>query len=211
MYARDIAGQELTFGVSGKLIMNALVMYDHQTRTLWSQFLGRGVKGELAGVELEMVPVTQTTWSAWRDLHPDTLVLDKKGRYGSDNYRSYYGLGRAGVMGEARRDGRLGGKELVLGIDLDGNAKAYPFAALETRVVVNDAVAGNDVLVFFDRGTGTALAYLLSVAGWPLSFDLTDDGAGTQATLVDRETGSRWMAFTGSAIDGELKGEVLER
>ena len=34
--------------------MNALVMYDHQTRTLWSQFLRKGVKGPLAGVELEV-------------------------------------------------------------------------------------------------------------------------------------------------------------
>ena len=35
--------------MSGKLIMNALVMYDHQTDTLWSQFLGEGVKGPLIG------------------------------------------------------------------------------------------------------------------------------------------------------------------
>ena len=64
MYGRVIDGQEHTFGVSGKLIMNALVMYDHQTRTLWSQFLRRGVKGPLAGVELDVFPVTQTTWAS---------------------------------------------------------------------------------------------------------------------------------------------------
>ena len=40
MYAREIEGRELTFGVSGKLIMNALVLYDRQTDSLWSQFLG---------------------------------------------------------------------------------------------------------------------------------------------------------------------------
>ena len=57
--------------------MNALVMYDHQTRTLWSQFLRKGVKGPLAGVELEVIPVTQTTWSAWKELHPDTVALRK--------------------------------------------------------------------------------------------------------------------------------------
>ena len=87
--------------MSGKLIMNALVMYDHQTNTLWSQFLGKGVKGELAGTELEVIPVTQTTWAAWRELHPDTLVLDKNGRYQSDSYASYYANGRAGVIGTA--------------------------------------------------------------------------------------------------------------
>ena len=41
--------------------MNALVMYDHQTDTLWSQFLSRGVKGPLENTLLEVVPALQTT------------------------------------------------------------------------------------------------------------------------------------------------------
>jgi len=45
VYAREVQGEVHIFGVSGKLIMNALVMYDHQTRTLLSQFLGKGVQG----------------------------------------------------------------------------------------------------------------------------------------------------------------------
>ena len=57
MYDREIEGEVHTFGVSGKLIMNALVMYDHQTRTLWRQFLGSGVKGPLTGVELDFLQV----------------------------------------------------------------------------------------------------------------------------------------------------------
>ena len=60
VYARELEGRNHTFGVSGKLIMNALVMYDHQTDTLWSQFLSRGgVKGPLAGARLEIVPSIQ--------------------------------------------------------------------------------------------------------------------------------------------------------
>ena len=84
MYAREIDGEEHTFGVSGKLIMNALVMYDHQTRSLWSQFLGQAVEGPQQGVKLDFVPVVHTRWSLWRDAHPDTLVLDKASRYRSD-------------------------------------------------------------------------------------------------------------------------------
>mgnify|MGYP003725773053 CR=1 FL=1 len=92
MYAREINGKEHTFGVSGKLIMNALVMYDHQTRTLWSQFLGRGVQGPLAGTDLDFFPVLHTQWALWREAHPDTLVLDKGGRFQFDSYTSYYAL-----------------------------------------------------------------------------------------------------------------------
>jgi hypothetical protein len=42
--------------------MNALVMYDHQSNTLWSQLLSQGVKGPLLNRDLEIVPAIQTTW-----------------------------------------------------------------------------------------------------------------------------------------------------
>ena len=41
--------------------MNALVMYDHQSDTLWSQFLSQSVKGPLVNTNLEILPVLQTT------------------------------------------------------------------------------------------------------------------------------------------------------
>lgn len=47
--------------------MNALVMYDRETRTLWSQFLSQAVMGELAGTELEIVPLTLTKWEKWKE------------------------------------------------------------------------------------------------------------------------------------------------
>lgn len=211
MYGREINGNVHTFGVSGKLIMNALVMYDHQTNTLWSQFMRKGVKGELAGTELEVIPVTQTTWAAWKELHPDTLVLQKDGRYQRDSYEGYYVDGRAGIIGEFHGDDRLDRKDLVVGVDVKGTAKAYPFKALEKETVVNDNVLGQDVLVFFDSTTDTALVYDRQVSALSLTFHMEGPAAGIQTILVDDQTGSRWMAFTGRAIEGPLKGEQMER
>lgn len=197
--------------MSGKLIMNAMVMYDHQTDTLWSQFLRRGVRGELAGTELEVIPVTQTTWAAWLELHPDTLALDKSGRYQRDTYESYYRDGRAGVIGESFADDRLNSKELVVGVDVRGNTKAYPFSTLARLQVVNDTLFDEDVLIFFENGTATALVYDRKVDGLTLTFRMEGEPSGVQTLLVDEETGSTWLAFTGRAIDGELKGKTMER
>ena len=191
--------------------MNALVMYDHQTRSLWSQFGGKGVKGPLSGVDLGFIPVTQTTWDLWRTLHPDTLVLDKEGRYRGDSYSSYYRSGAAGALGETRKDGRLNRKELVLGVDVGAGTKAYPFSALEGSPVVNDTLAGRQVLVFFDTATDTALVYDGKVGDRTLTFRVEGSASGAQTILVDNETGSRWMAFAGRAIEGQLKGESLDR
>ena len=191
--------------------MNALVMYDHQTDTLWSQFLSKGVEGPLKDTDLELVPATQTTWEAWRQLHPDTKVLNKTSSVSTDSYVNYYESSRAGIHGQFNPDDRLYVKELVLGVNLDGNAKAYPFSALNREQVVNDTYAGEDVMIFFDTATGTALAFDRSPGDTPLTFSIEGESAGTSTVLVDEETGSKWTAFTGSAIDGELKGSRLER
>ena len=73
MYDRQITpDQELTFGVSGMLYRNGLVMYDHQTESLWSQILGQAISGELAGTRLQQVPITYSFWFGWIDYHPES-------------------------------------------------------------------------------------------------------------------------------------------
>ena len=62
--------------------MNALVMYDHQTESLWSQFLGQAVRGVFTGAKLEFIPALMTDWATWVELHPDTKALDKGGAPG---------------------------------------------------------------------------------------------------------------------------------
>jgi hypothetical protein len=191
--------------------MNALVMYDQQTDTLWSQFLGKGVLGELAGTDLELVPLTQTTWSAWKATYPDTVVLDKRGRYQFDRYTGYYGGGDLGVTGELTTDDRLHSKALVVGVDVGGQTKAYSLGGLSEQPVVDDTVGGKDIVVFLERGTDTALVYDRQVDGQTLTFEVLQEGAGTQSLIRDLETGTTWMSLTGVAINGPLKGNVLVR
>ena len=112
--------------------MNALVMYDRETRTLWSQFLSQAVMGELAGTELEIVPLTLTTWEKWKEVHPDTVAL-RKGSRGGDPYVGYYGGRSAGVIGESNQDDRLATKELVLGLGFDGDPLAFPHSQLRAQ------------------------------------------------------------------------------
>ena len=199
--------------MSGKLIMNALVMYDHQSDTLWSQFLSRGVRGPLADAPLEIVPSLQTTWSQWRGLHPDTLVLDKRGYNGGDTYERYYRNGSAGIIGESNKDGRLPTKELVVGLDLEGKTIAYAFRDIAKQPVTNDFFAGRDVLVTFEPGSETGVVFDRRVDGRTLHFRPIgqDAQAGISFLMQDDETGTIWQALTGRAIDGELEGTVLTR
>lgn|GEM_PF-1449247 len=144
-------------------------------------------------------------------MHPDTLALDKRGRYQFDRYTGYY-LGRdIGVTGETNYDTRLHSKALVVGVDIDGHTKAYPLSGLAKQPVVNDTVGGRDILVFLERGTDTALVYERQVDGRPLTFEIQREGVGTQALVRDLETSTTWTALTGVATDGPLQGTVLAR
>jgi hypothetical protein len=211
VYARQFGDETLTFGVSGKLIMNALVMYDHQTDSLWSHFTGEAIVGPLAGTKLEILPALQTTWGRWRGLHPDTLVLDKGAGYTYDGYRFYYTDPSAGVIGETRSDDRLYKKEFVLGLLINGQAKAYAFGDLNEHPVVNDSFAGADLVVIFDPESATGGIFSRDVAGRTLTFRATDSPESGSPLMVDDETGSRWLMLTGEAIEGELKGTELEQ
>jgi hypothetical protein len=211
VYDREIDGTEYTFGVSGKLIMNVLVMYDRQTDSLWSQLLGEAVEGPLTGTKLTFVESLQTTWAEWKELYPDTLALRKNFRGSRDSYTGYYGSQSAGVLGESRRDDRLETKEFVVGVAIEDVAKAYPFRQLNEKPVVNDELNGQPLLVVFDPESGTGAVFGRAIEGQVLSFQLETPGGLEQARLVDDETGTIWSAFTGKGLEGPLAGAQLER
>ena len=62
MYAREFEGRTLTFGVSGALLRDSMVMYDRQTGSYWTQVDGLAIGGALKGRALQAVPSVHTTW-----------------------------------------------------------------------------------------------------------------------------------------------------
>ena len=210
MYSRIVDEETYTFGVSGKLIRNTLVMYDRQTDSLWSQLLGEAVEGPLAGKELEFVPSVHTTWAEWKSRHPDTVALVKGYRGNRDSYSGYYESGRAGVLGREQQDDRLYVKEFVVGVALENDdgtaAVAFPFSVLNREPVVNATVARTPVLVVFNPESGAAAVYRRTLGDQTLAFRPSDDD-----TIVDAETGSVWDRWSGEAVSGPLAGEILAR
>lgn len=205
MYSRIINGNEYTFGVSGKLIRNALVMYDHETDSLWSQLLGEAVQGPLQGTRLEYLPAIMTTWENWRTMHPDTRAM-QKGYVGTqDPYEGYYGGTVLGVIGVQNQDDRLGDKEFVIGIELNRETVAYPFSVLNDEPVINDEIAGVPVVVTFDAETGAGAVWERT-----LSDGLVLEFAELRSALMrDTETGTLWDGLSGQAVEGALAGETL--
>ncbi len=193
------------------LYRNGLVMYDHQTESLWSHILGQAIAGELRGIQLTFLPSLHTDWQTWQDLHPDTLVISP-GLYGRDPYASYYVSGQEGVVGRGpfgggpSRDDDIHPKAYVIGVRLGGEARAYPFSILVKEPVINDAVGGVPVALFFDTQTLTGAVFDRRLGD---GTTLTFEPSIANRRVKDTTTGSRWDIFTGTALDGPLAGTQL--
>jgi hypothetical protein len=215
VYARTIDGVEYKFGVSGKLYRNGLIMYDDVTESLWSHVAGRAIVGELAGTRLEIVSALHTDWATWKGLHPDTLVIARskssflRDALGLDPYEGYYEDSSTGVLGRTNQDDRLPVKQHVIGLRIGDQAKAYPFSVLNEEPAVNDELADRPVAVFFHRWSATGAVFDRRLGDRALTFRLADGAGSDDFVVVDEETGTRWQALSGEALEGPLAGERL--
>jgi hypothetical protein len=206
-YERRAAGRELTFGVSGRLWRNALVMRDRQSGTLWSQVNGAALEGPLQGAELRPLPASVSPWSEWLRLHPGTRVLRKPPLAGT-LYPDYISdPERVGYYGQRRSDPRLPPKERVLGVEAGGSALAVPLRTLRGEAIWNDRAGSLPVLLVSLGEGGPETAYSRRVGPRELTF-AAGSGAGVAR---DRETGTAWSLTNGVALSGPLSGSRLER
>lgn len=188
MYAREVDGQTLTFGVAGRLYKDSLLMYDQETGTAWSNLAGEGLLGPFQGRRLEQVPSVLTDWESWRRLHPEgtVVLLEKNGR-------------------EYRRDFYREPEQFVLGIASGARARAWDLAELGRRLAVNDEWDREPVVAVFDPASSTAALYSRTLSAQVLTFNVQE------GTLRDAETGSIWDPITGQAVGGPLAGQGLVR
>ena len=153
VFKRTVSGRELHFGVSGLLYNSGFLMYDRETESLWSQFQGRAIAGELAGKTLERLAVRQEQFSSWIQREPKTGILippdPDKLDYNTSPYEGYSEKDGSVFPVEAR-DRRFHAKELVLGVVVNGKPRAY-LASLVTRAggKLEDELQGRKIEVAY--------------------------------------------------------------
>ena len=156
----EINNKSFEFGVSGLLYNSDVLLYDRQTGSLWSQILKTSVTGAMSGTRLTAIPLSHTTWQDWYARHPTTDVLSPETGY-RRNYRvdPYPGYSRSGklyfpVQEESRLYSR---KALVMGLEIDGEFKVYPFAELQKGSGrFTDEFNGTRFEVLYDSANETA-------------------------------------------------------
>lgn len=112
------------------------------------------------------VPLTHASWADWRRRYPATEVLSTETGFERDYARDpYAGYDRVQqlMFDVQHRDHRFPLQEWVLGLRVNGAAKAYPFSVLERAVArageLNDTVGGQRLRIRYDRAHRTAEAF----------------------------------------------------
>jgi hypothetical protein len=162
-YRSEVEGRNLIFGVSGLLYNSALLLYDRQTESLWSQILGKAISGPMKGTKLETVQLTYTTWRDWLQRYPDTLALSIRTGFQRDYSKEpYAGYEQSGKLWFPVNFRAMGyhPKERIIGIEINGKFKAYPFAELsKTSGEIKDSVNGKKLLIRFDSQDRTGSVF----------------------------------------------------
>jgi hypothetical protein len=208
VYERTVAGRTLTFGVSGLLYRDALVMYDRETNTLWSHVDGRALEGPLLGETLQPVPAIHATWKQWKALYPESMILKKDGRYRS-SYEDYNrDRSVISIFGRRMNRSALPPKERILGVRFGGDATAFVVRDVRKAAIVEGEVGNVPIVLAAVDEDLPIVAFERVVGDRVLTFSSADS---LEPALEDAETRSLWRVSDGKAIDGPLQGEQLTR
>jgi Protein of unknown function (DUF3179) len=207
VWERNVDGRTLNFHLSGINNQN-FIMRDEETGSWWQQVSGQCIAGPLKGKQLQLVAHDELPFALWKREQPEGRVLKPDERvaaqYESVDWEDRYAKMRA--ITPVSPDDPLKPRDLVIGITLNGAAKAYPMEKLEKQAPVADTLGNTAMVIMLDTSKKAVRAFEGTVDGRALTFSARQE----TSQLIDVETGSIWD-FTGRATAGPLAGRQLRK
>ncbi len=205
MWKRTAGGREFHFYLAGINNQNFL-MRDRETGSWWQQVTGEAIFGPLKGLRLEPVAMDELTFALWKQEAPAGQVMQPLSKY-SKEYESDWekSVAKMPVPLDFSREG-LPNREIILGVELDGTARAYPQAAVWAAWPVQDRVGGVPIVLITGPDGKSVRVFRAEVNGAAAEFFKKSDGADW--SLMDSTTGSQWN-FRGCATSGPAMGQCL--
>ena len=188
---------------------NGVMAIRHKDGTIFSALSGLAFDGPRKGERLKPIATIPSDWGFWLKAHPGTVAYHMFDKYQPMELPKSQTPESVGTR--PRPDPRLASDAEVVGLWLDGHARAYPVAALDpSGSIVMDQMNGKRVVVLYDKPTHAAAAYAPEVEGidLPQAVKLRLDETRPDAPFLDGQTGSHF-GIEGRAVDGPLKGKPL--
>jgi hypothetical protein len=220
-FDRRLSGQVYEFGTSGLLRNSDLVMYDRTTESLWQQFTGEAIAGDMTGNKLKQIPSSIVSFEEFQKAYPKGEVLSRQTgfsrNYGQNPYVGYDRIDSSPFLYNKETDNRLLPMERVITVSLPDIDVAYPLKIVSEHGVIQDVQGSQNVVVFYQSGTNSALDSSEISQGRDIGstgvFDPVLDGEQLtfyiDGTIIkDHQTESTWNVL-GQASSGPLIGKRL--
>jgi hypothetical protein len=203
VWNRILNGRTLRFRLAGINNGNALLR-DEETGSIWQQSTGQAIFGPLTGSQLSRVPSDELSFAIWKKEQPDGQVLKADAPYADEydpkDWEAH--VEKTHVVIDTSKSG-IQPHELMLGVAVNGEYKAYPVKTILNDKLIEDKIAGQPILILVGEDKTSIRVFGAKVPGDPshLTFTRSPD----QELTVDAESGSHWN-FEGRAVDGKYKG-----
>lgn len=106
--------------------------------------------------------------------------------------------------------GAIEDQQPVIGVVINGAAKAYPLSVMTWHEIANDELGGVPISVTFCPLCNAAIVFDRRLDGQVLDFGTTGKLRNSDLVMWDRQTESWWQQFTGEGIIGEMTGKRLK-
>ena len=99
----------------------------------------------------------------------------------------------------------------VIGIEINGERRAYPIRILNYHEIINDRVSDTAFAITYCPLCGTGVAFDAEVAGKTREFGVSGLLYNSDVLLYDRQSESLWSQIMSKAVSGPLKGTRLKK
>ena len=104
----------------------------------------------------------------------------------------------------------LGANELVFGVALNGDVRAYPYRFMDWHEMLNDTVGGRGVSLAYCTLCSSGILYDTNLPQGVVKFGSSGLLYRSNKLMFDDETKSLWNQFTGEPAVGKLVGSGLK-
>lgn len=196
-------GRVLHFFLAGINNQNFL-MRDRETGTWWQQISGKAIFGRLKGKTLELAPFDELSFDLWKKESPGGQVLAAVPR-DQKEYDSKWEEEVAKLPVPVNFPGtELKPRDVVIGLQLDGDARAYPLETIRKQSPIQDRLGGNPILVVAGPDGKSVRAFVSRLEGADIELFRKST---PEFVLIDSE-GGEWN-FKGCAVSGLASGKCL--
>ena len=169
-------------------------MRDKETGTWWQQITGKALSGPLQGASLELVLSDELTFGEWKSEVSDGKVLAEVPKYVKE-YDGNWEPEVAKLPVVISFPGtELKSRDVVVGLEMDGPGRAYPWDTLVKQSPVVDHVRGTPLLVAVGPDGKSFRVFVSRIDGKDAEFFLKADPKPEPAAASKADTPSTTKA-----------------